>query len=480
MQQQLNVAMRLTHSLLVLLLVLSPLDICAAFAPIQVRKQRTIMVPWGSQRQCCSSRLMSRRAVGTSTTRLRMADKKSRAEAQFESLLRQATGQHDSTYESPRGGSQAQEVATDPWTRLAQLENRVKAMEADVRATVAANAQLRASAARLRERNDALKAHLYGAQARTIGPRMSAAVGGPLSHDEETLQLGCTAAGALGGLAAGKVIGQVYLGGVAGAVAAALYAHRPDSRAGNFVRICGKAVIIGAYKIRALWQEFLVRWRAWNVYERLFKEWEALDRKFAVTERVGSLNDRYQIVDSVGAWASVVQAKAVEAGALVAGPVERVATGAGLAPHLEHLGSSIASSLQAVGRDIESNYNGTVSAWTGLTSDVASWTNGITASWFKWEPPSIPSLLCNDATFDALALVSTPLCARARARSVMQPPSQEAAVKADVVSEDVKQADLSPAEATKVAAAAAAAAAAMAASAPPRANGSGVDIAATQ
>jgi hypothetical protein len=32
-------------------------------------------------------------------------------------------------------------------------------------------------------------------------------------------------------------------------------------------------------QVRALSQELVMRWRAWNVYERVYKEFEALDKK---------------------------------------------------------------------------------------------------------------------------------------------------------------------------------------------------------
>jgi hypothetical protein len=81
------------------------------------------------------------------------------------------------------------------------------------------------------------------------------------------------------GLVCGKIFRQVYLGAVAGAVMAVYWSSKPNSRPGNFTRISGKLAVISAYKIRALWQELVLRWRAWNVYKRAYKEFESFDKK---------------------------------------------------------------------------------------------------------------------------------------------------------------------------------------------------------
>ncbi|CAM9192817.1 unnamed protein product [Phaeothamnion confervicola] len=205
--------------------------------------------------------------------------------------------------------------------------------------------------------------------------------------EEEQLLLGCTAAGAVLGLILGRLVRQVYMGGIAGAVAAVAWSNR-DTRLGAFVRTCGKLAVIGAYRAVALQQELTLRWKAWRVYERVYKEFEKLERRYEVSNRVADIDNKYAISNTVSSWWSLAAGGAVD--------VERVVA-TKLSPSLEGLGrqlDSIGVTMNDAFDDtlvgIERQYNAATLALTEVAQDV---TQALGSSWqgvnFRLEVPNM-------------------------------------------------------------------------------------------
>jgi hypothetical protein len=72
----------------------------------------------------------------------------------------------------------------------------------------------------------------------------------------------------------------------------------------------------------------------------------SITRRYAVTTKVGSINEKYQIQEYITSVYSKISSAIV--------PAERV-----VVPPLEHIGEIINQSLQTAGKAIEQNYNAT-------------------------------------------------------------------------------------------------------------------------
>lgn len=241
-------------------------------------------------------------------------------------------------------------VEVDLRLKLGNLENRVRRLEEELRLARSAQEKLRIQSANKKV------------------AEVTSAVGG--IPEEEQLLLGCTASGAVIGLVVGRIFGQVYLGAIAGATAAVFFFSR-ESHWGNFVRISGKLAVISFYKGLALVQELTMRWKAWRVYERLYKEVESIDKKLSVSSKVGSLNEKFAIADTVSSVLRKV------------GDAEK-----SVASSMNPVGEFLSDAVFNISNSIESNYNATAVVWTNLTS---TWSDGLRTSLFGTSSNTSPS-----------------------------------------------------------------------------------------
>ncbi|CAM9394954.1 unnamed protein product, partial [Chrysoparadoxa australica] len=234
--------------------------------------------------------------------------------------------------------------------------------------------QLEAKCSRLEIELRRAREHKALISAKAARAKVQYASGGV--DDKEKLLLGCLVAGAFMGLLSGRLLGFGVPGMICGTFAA-VYNQDREGKLGKFTRVSGKLVVIGAYKVRAWWQEAGTRWKAWRVYERLFKEFENFDEKYDVTSHVSSWDQKFGISKTtVGLWTKVAD------GALAA----EQAVIKEVMPSLEGAGGKINEAIEPYWQAISGEHVANItSSYTNLTN---SWWKSATEGW-DWGKTSI-------------------------------------------------------------------------------------------
>ena len=163
--------------------------------------------------------------------------------------------------------------------KLAYLESRVRSLENTLSLTRISRAKMSGGQLDSADRELALQ----------IAPGLP---------EQEQLLLGCTAAGAIAGLAVGNVLrhtvlwmhyigGSGLVGAIAGAVLAVYYSNRDDGP-GHLTRAAGKLVVLLGIRSYALGMEVAYLWDSWQLPDRIATRMLRFSDRFGVTRM---LND---------------------------------------------------------------------------------------------------------------------------------------------------------------------------------------------
>mmetsp|Transcript_28325 Transcript_28325/g.35560 ORF Transcript_28325/g.35560 Transcript_28325/m.35560 type:complete len:441 (-) Transcript_28325:4-1326(-) len=115
--------------------------------------------------------------------------------------------------------------------------------------------------------------------------------------EEERLLLATAAAGVLLGTLLGKLICLPTLGALGGVIFALKYFDRKGA-IGQFTRLMGKIAIICVYQASIFIRDFESNWKAWRLYEKVYKQYERMDNRFNITRSFYQWDNKYKFTST--------------------------------------------------------------------------------------------------------------------------------------------------------------------------------------